>query len=435
MSTSVIASEQANREGVSLSHRSDESAKYPPSQTTPKRTLGHIEFTHRSSGSSSREVRNSPSPRESYQDPEPEHFREAPVDDHEVLLNIQKRTSQEAQLEHSFEPQDQDTEMTAPSDERQDYDSHSYSSYEDKRQRLMSAEEIKNETDTEAREQPDESSHDEVQEHQAYEMSDMDVRNVLIGQLQQTDETKSTDISSDGARLATHDSQTPEPSQAPVPAKKPRKNRKPKAAKSDPNVHTFDSNVPTLDTPDESPPAPKKMPKIYPPRKQRRRPAMAEQYSVPMRTDSALQQLASVAVGIKNHQGEISSFSIENHQDEFPEGGASGSNPTDQGTPAPGGDSDPSSQGHAPVRTDLGGYRCELCPGERFGRVHDLKRHQISKHNEMTWPCDFCHRPFVRRDALLRHYTVKAARKDSVHPTEDEVDRLAEAKARAKLLS
>ncbi|KAF9302380.1 hypothetical protein BGZ74_005437 [Mortierella antarctica] len=435
MSTSVIASEQANREGVSLSHRSDEPAKYPPSQTTPKRTLGHIEFTHRSSGSSSREVRNSPSPRESYQDPEPEHFREAPVDDHEVLLYIQKRTSQEAQLEHSFEPQDQDTEMTAPSDERQDYDSHSYSSYEDKRQRLMSAEEIKNETDTEAREQPDESSHDEVQEHQAYEMSDMDVRNVLIGQLQQTDETKSTDISSDGARLATHDSQTPEPSQAPVPAKKPRKNRKPKAAKSDPNVHTFDSNVPTLDTPDESPPAPKKMPKIYPPRKQRRRPAMAEQYSVPMRTDSALQQLASVAVGIKNHQGEISSFSIENHQDEFPEGGASGSNPTDQGTPAPGGDSDPSSQGHAPVRTDLGGYRCELCPGERFGRVHDLKRHQISKHNEMTWPCDFCHRPFVRRDALLRHYTVKAARKDSVHPTEDEVDRLAEAKARAKLLS
>ncbi|KAG0082776.1 hypothetical protein BGZ93_002258 [Podila epicladia] len=435
MSTSVIASEQASREGVPLSHRSDEPTKYPPSQTTPKRTVGHIEFTHRSSGTTSREVRNSPSPRESYQDPEPELSRDTPVDDHEVLLNIQKRTSQEAQLEHSFEPQDQDTEMTAPSDERQDYDSHSYSGYEDKRQRLMSAEEIKNETDTKAREQPDEPSHDEVQEHQAYEMTDMDVRNVLIGHIQQTDEARSTDISSDGARIATHDSQTPEPSQTPVPAKKPRKNRTPKTEKSDPNVHTFDSKVPTLDTSDGSPSAPKKMPKIYPPRKQRCRPAMTEQYSVPMRTDSALQQLASVAVGIKNHQGEISSFSIENHQDEFPEGSASSSNPTDQGTPAPGGDSDPSTQGHAPVRTDLGGYRCELCPGERFGRVHDLKRHQISKHNEMTWPCDFCHRPFVRRDALLRHYTVKAARKDGVHPTEEEVDRLAEAKARAKLLS
>ncbi|KAG0015458.1 hypothetical protein BGZ81_011662 [Podila clonocystis] len=433
MSTSVIASEQANREGVSLSHRSDEPAKFPPSQTTPKRTVGHIEFTHRSSSTTSREVRNSPSPRESYQDIEPEHSREAPVDDHEVLLNIQKRTSQEAQLEHSFEPQNQDTEMTAPSDERQDYDSHS--SYEDKRQKLMSDDEIKKDTDSKAREQLDEPSHDEVQEHQAYEMSDMDVRNVLIGHIQQTDETRVSDIPSDSERLATHDSQASEPSQALVPAKKPRKNRTPKLEKSDSNVHTFDSKVPTLDNPDGSPPVAKKMPKIYPPRKQRCRPPMTEQFSVPMRTDSALQQLASVAVGIKNHQGEISSFSIENHQEEFPEGGASSSNPTDQGTPAPGGDSDPSSQGHAPVRADLGGYRCELCPGERFGRVHDLKRHQISKHNEMTWPCDFCHRPFVRRDALLRHYTVKAARKDGVHPTEEEVDRLAEAKARAKLLS
>jgi hypothetical protein len=85
------------------------------------------------------------------------------------------------------------------------------------------------------------------------------------------------------------------------------------------------------------------------------------------------------------------------------------------------------------VPRDAGGYRCELCPGERFGRVHDLKRHQISKHNEMTWPCDFCHRPFVRRDALLRHYSVKAARRDGVHPTDQEENRLKEAKARAKL--
>ncbi|KAF9392689.1 hypothetical protein BGX21_010955 [Mortierella sp. AD011] len=80
-----------------------------------------------------------------------------------------------------------------------------------------------------------------------------------------------------------------------------------------------------------------------------------------------------------------------------------------------------------------GFYRCEKCPLERFGRVHDLKRHQISKHNEKTWPCDFCHRPFVRRDALLRHYAVKAARRDGIHPTSQESNRLSEARARAKL--
>ncbi|KAF9184444.1 hypothetical protein BGZ51_003339 [Haplosporangium sp. Z 767] len=79
-------------------------------------------------------------------------------------------------------------------------------------------------------------------------------------------------------------------------------------------------------------------------------------------------------------------------------------------------------------------YRCELCPSESFGRIHDLKRHQASKHQEMTWPCDFCHRPFVRRDALLRHYTVKAARDDGLHPASHEVDRLLAARARAKTL-
>ncbi|KAF9151075.1 hypothetical protein BG015_007110 [Linnemannia schmuckeri] len=83
---------------------------------------------------------------------------------------------------------------------------------------------------------------------------------------------------------------------------------------------------------------------------------------------------------------------------------------------------------------DKDGYLCEFCPKERFGRVHDLKRHQISKHNERTWPCDFCHRPFVRRDALLRHYAVKTARKDGVHPTAEDVDRLSEARARARLI-
>ncbi|KAG0270082.1 Carbon-nitrogen hydrolase [Actinomortierella ambigua] len=93
------------------------------------------------------------------------------------------------------------------------------------------------------------------------------------------------------------------------------------------------------------------------------------------------------------------------------------------------------SKARAQLAAEGGGYRCELCPGERFGRVHDLKRHHISKHNEMTWPCDFCHRPFVRRDALLRHYTVKAARNDGVHPTQEEPERLSEARARAKLLS
>ncbi|KAF8976653.1 hypothetical protein BGZ46_008090 [Entomortierella lignicola] len=80
-----------------------------------------------------------------------------------------------------------------------------------------------------------------------------------------------------------------------------------------------------------------------------------------------------------------------------------------------------------------GFFRCNMCPHERFGRVHDLKRHQISKHNEKTWPCDFCHRPFVRRDALLRHYAVKAERRDGIHPNVQESNRLSEARARARL--
>ncbi|KAF9094792.1 hypothetical protein BGX23_001569 [Mortierella sp. AD031] len=84
--------------------------------------------------------------------------------------------------------------------------------------------------------------------------------------------------------------------------------------------------------------------------------------------------------------------------------------------------------------TDAMTFRCELCPEESFGRIHDLKRHQTSKHQEMTWPCDFCHRPFVRRDALLRHYTVKAAKDDGLHPASHEVDKLLAARARAKML-
>ncbi|KAG0245560.1 hypothetical protein BGX31_007215 [Mortierella sp. GBA43] len=86
-------------------------------------------------------------------------------------------------------------------------------------------------------------------------------------------------------------------------------------------------------------------------------------------------------------------------------------------------------------QTDVMTFRCELCPSESFGRIHDLKRHQTSKHQEMTWPCDFCHRPFVRRDALLRHYTVKSARDDGLHPAAHEVDKLMAARARAKITS
>ncbi|KAF9953021.1 hypothetical protein BGZ65_004912 [Modicella reniformis] len=80
-------------------------------------------------------------------------------------------------------------------------------------------------------------------------------------------------------------------------------------------------------------------------------------------------------------------------------------------------------------------FRCELCPNESFGRIHDLKRHQTSKHQDMTWPCEFCHRPFVRRDALLRHYTVKSAREDGIHPASHETEKLMAARARAKLIS
>ncbi|KAG0371136.1 hypothetical protein BGZ54_010110 [Gamsiella multidivaricata] len=79
-------------------------------------------------------------------------------------------------------------------------------------------------------------------------------------------------------------------------------------------------------------------------------------------------------------------------------------------------------------------FRCELCPSESFGRIHDLKRHQTSKHQAMTWPCEFCNRPFARRDALLRHYTVKSAREDGVHPASHETEKLLAARSRAKLI-
>ncbi|KAG9322233.1 hypothetical protein KVV02_001973 [Mortierella alpina] len=82
--------------------------------------------------------------------------------------------------------------------------------------------------------------------------------------------------------------------------------------------------------------------------------------------------------------------------------------------------------------TESMSFRCELCPGETYGRIHDLKRHQASKHQDKSWPCEFCQRPFVRRDALLRHFTVKAARNDGLHPASHETEKLMAARARAK---
>jgi len=195
----------------------------------------------------------------------------------------------------------------------------------------------------------------------------------------------------------------------------------------------------------------KKVPKVYPPRKPRIRSAPAEAETMTLRTDSALSTLASAAVAIKNHQGDISTLSVPPLSPSVHDPQQTTSSPSQEPPVSP---KPPSEQGvedesagsagsaapagrpvNPAVLQDNAGYRCELCPGERFGRVHDLKRHQTSKHNEMTWPCDFCHRPFVRRDALLRHYSVKANRKDGVHPTTDDMNRLQEAKARAKLVS
>ncbi|KAK3846666.1 MAG: hypothetical protein J3R72DRAFT_433299 [Linnemannia gamsii] len=77
-----------------------------------------------------------------------------------------------------------------------------------------------------------------------------------------------------------------------------------------------------------------------------------------------------------------------------------------------------------------------------FGRIHDLKRHQSTKHPQAAsihgrgppkvWPCEFCEKPFTRRDALLRHYTVKSARDDGVHPTKEQQVLVDACRARAK---
>ncbi|KAF9320046.1 hypothetical protein BG003_007408 [Podila horticola] len=149
------------------------------------------------------------------------------------------------------------------------------------------------------------------------------------------------------------------------------------------------------------------------------------------RSRSTVQKTPKVYPPRKPRTKAIESSSDTNMSDAVKTALASGTGPVESS-----GSSSSSKRPGQTSRTILshpdGGFMCDQCPGERFGRVHDLKRHQDSKHFVMTWPCDFCHRPFVRRDALLRHYVVKSARHDGIHPTESESHRLYEAKARAK---
>ncbi|KAK3846658.1 MAG: hypothetical protein J3R72DRAFT_514603 [Linnemannia gamsii] len=77
-----------------------------------------------------------------------------------------------------------------------------------------------------------------------------------------------------------------------------------------------------------------------------------------------------------------------------------------------------------------------------FGRIHDLKRHQNTTHHQAAslngrgpakmWLCEFCEKTYSRRDALFRHYTVKSAREDGVHPTKDQKHLIDACRARAK---
>ncbi|KAF9125228.1 hypothetical protein BGW39_007551 [Mortierella sp. 14UC] len=106
--------------------------------------------------------------------------------------------------------------------------------------------------------------------------------------------------------------------------------------------------------------------------------------------------------------------------------------------------------------TDAVSFICDICLAaappthtsssrpQSFGRIHDLKRHQATKHPQAAsihgagepkvYPCEFCEKPFARRDALLRHYTVKSARNDGVHPTREQQDLVEACRARAKLI-
>jgi uncharacterized Zn-finger protein len=62
---------------------------------------------------------------------------------------------------------------------------------------------------------------------------------------------------------------------------------------------------------------------------------------------------------------------------------------------------------HDPNR--LRKFRCEAegC-GKNFDRRHDLTRHEATVHRgERAYHCEYCEKPFSRKDALVRHVTVK----------------------------
>ncbi|GAB5593687.1 hypothetical protein Unana1_08587 [Umbelopsis nana] len=62
---------------------------------------------------------------------------------------------------------------------------------------------------------------------------------------------------------------------------------------------------------------------------------------------------------------------------------------------------------HDPNRLKL--FRCEVegC-GKNFDRRHDLTRHEATVHRgERAYHCEFCEKPFSRKDALVRHLTIK----------------------------
>ncbi|KAF9398944.1 hypothetical protein BGZ94_005849, partial [Podila epigama] len=87
------------------------------------------------------------------------------------------------------------------------------------------------------------------------------------------------------------------------------------------------------------------------------------------------------------------------------------------------------------TETGVSTFKCRLCPDTTFGRIHDYQRHQASKHQQnTTFTCEFCAKLFARRDALLRHYSVKSTRNDGTHPSASDADELVAARARAKLL-
>lgn len=54
-------------------------------------------------------------------------------------------------------------------------------------------------------------------------------------------------------------------------------------------------------------------------------------------------------------------------------------------------------------------FRCDIdgC-GKNFDRRHDLSRHEATVHRgERAYHCEYCEKPFSRKDALVRHVTVK----------------------------